>query len=111
MKSALRQAQAEKGSPALGRYNWREAPIPEAEEYLAALRTEAERGAMALQTRLRPEKVKCHVCSRGISPGKEMSRHVVRDEATGLLKNIYFDTAICVARFQRKQTNPAENGQ
>lgn len=82
-------------------FDWQNAPIPDAERFLAELRAEVNRGAEIIQQRYGHrdlEGVTCVICGTDIAPGKWAMSKTPRDPETGLLKAIYYCTANCVAR-------------
>jgi hypothetical protein len=80
-------------------FDWANAPLEEAEKFLAHLRVEAGNGALILQQRYAaPVKNVCVVCHSQIDPGREVMSKQRRDASTGLIKILYYCSQRCVAR-------------
>lgn len=86
------------------RFNWDEAPLDKAEQHLAFLREELERGSQIVRQRFpAPSVVKCHQCDREIKAGRWAQQQCRLNHATGLPYSIYFCTAACLTLFNRAQ--------
>ena len=80
-------------------YDWEHQPLLEAEQHLANLRLEVEKGARALNQRYTTANdpfVKCVRCGGNIPNGRWVMQKTLRDDATGLFKAIFFCSASCV---------------
>lgn len=81
-------------------FDWENAPMEDAEKFLAHLRAEAERASGILQRRassIRLAEVNCIVCNALIQPGRWAMQKQRKNPATGLYYNIFYCTQRCVA--------------
>jgi hypothetical protein len=93
------------------RYNWEEAPIEDALEYLAEIRLETERGGLVLQRRvseMRIEKVKCFGCDNiiNVGEGRWATYRTRNNYETGLTETQYACSAACALKLNKEFTHP-----
>jgi hypothetical protein len=100
---ARKAAEARYAKEAATSYDWESAPLSEAEQHLADMRREIEKGARALLQRFDTSKdkyVPCATCRKDIQNGLWVMQKNVKDAATGLNKNIFFCSAGCINMYQ-----------
>lgn len=93
-------------------YDWENQPLLEAEQHLADMRREIERGAKLLHQRFstsRDPDVPCINCGARIPNGRWVMQKSVRDDATGLTKPVFFCSGGCVNLYSNKQLS-AQHG-
>lgn len=96
------------------RFDWHEAPLDKALEYLAELRLEVEKGGVALQNRiseLRIEKVKCYACENiiNLSDGKWAGMRTRNNFETGQPESAYACSQACMLTLNREYSHPVRN--
>lgn len=93
------------------RYDWENAPIDHALEYLAEIRAEVEKGGLVLQRRisvLKIERVKCFGCTNEInlSEGRYAGMRTRNNWDTGLPESAYACSAACYIKLCRDFEHP-----
>lgn len=93
-------------------YDWENQPLPDAEQHLAGMRREIERGAQILHKRYDTSHnadVPCERCGGRIPNGRWVMQKSIRDPETGLVRPIFFCSGGCVNLYS-SQVNAAQHG-
>lgn len=93
------------------KYDWEEADVDEALAYLAAIRSEVEKGGLVLQRRvseLKVERVKCFGCTNiiNLSEGRYATMRTRNNFETGLPESAYACSAACGLKLNRDFGHP-----